>query len=389
MMRQPFDRIFTRLTGPATILAMLLIAGIGCGQEEPTEDVGKATSAITVGTMGQLAAMGTTGSYTLTANLNASGTVWTPHSFSGTFDGANHTISNLTIDVNNGFDAGFFTTMANATVRRVRFINLRVTSHSPAETSGGLAGRSLDSLVEDVGVEVTVTGNGASDGGGIFGEMFGGTINRCYTKGSVNSTTLTAGGIVGLMDLGTAHAVINQSYAITTIAPTNTGNTVSAGGIAGWTFGADIREVYSVANVTGRGNVGGLVGLLACDDSNFFVLNHGIYRGNVTDLNRTPAAGGWAGVVGGAGDCSSRFDQLWWDAGLDPSTAFFISPNVDPNFPVQIRASDSALKTPTTPSSSSYHFADNNLMSTIWYAGTNLQHHALVGLPGGLGIQPR
>jgi len=388
-MKHPIDRTRARLTGPTTTIAMLLLLGIGCGQEGATEDIGVATSALNIGSMSQLAAMGTTGSYTLTANLNATGTTWTPKTFSGTFDGGNHTISNLTIDVSNSLNVGFFTTMLSATFRRVRFINLRVTAHNAAFV-GGLAGWSDSSLVEDVGVEVTVNANGAATAGGIFGEMFGGTLNRCYTKGSVNSSTSYAGGLVGAADLSGngLGMTINQAYAATTVAPTTSGSVVYAGGIVGWAFGAFIIDVYAVGNVTGRADVGGLVGFMDCSDSNIFVFNHGIYRGNVTDVNRPPPAG-WAGVIGGANNCFSRFDQFWWDAGLDPSTASYISPYVDPMFPIQTGYSDADLKAPTAPSDGVYHWADNNLVTSIWDAGTSQQHHALVGMPGGLSIQPR
>jgi hypothetical protein len=368
---------------------MLIVVSVGCGQEGPEEEIETVTSALNVGSMSQLAAMGTTGSYVLTANLNATGTTWTPKTFSGTFDGGNHTISNLTINVSNGFNAGFFTTMLNATVRRVRFINLKVTGNSAAFV-GGLAGWSDNSLVEDVGVEVTVTANGASTAGGIFGQMYGGTLNRSYAKGSVNSSTLYAGGLVGAADLSNGSgALINQCYAAVTVAPTTSGSVVFSGGIVGWAFGAFITEVYAVGNVTGRASVGGLVGAMDCSDVNLFVFNHGIYRGNVTDMNRPPPAG-WAGVIGGANEnCIGRFDQFWWDNGLDGSTASYISPNVDPNHPIQRGASSADLKSPTTASGGVYNWDDNNLSSAIWSAGTTQQHHALVGMPGGLSIQPR
>jgi len=369
---------------------MILLVGFGCGQEGPADEVETVTSALNVGSMSQLAAMGTTGSYVLTANLNASGTTWTPKTFSGTFDGGNHTISNLTIDVSNGFNAGFFTTMLNATVKRVRFINLKVTAHNGAFV-GGLAGWEDSSLIEDVGVEVTVTANGASTAGGIVGEMFGGTINRSYAKGAVNSSTLYAGGLVGAADVSNGNgATINQSYGAVTVAPTTSGSVVFAGGILGWGLGASITEVYAVGNVTGRASVGGLVGQMDCSDANNFIFNHGIYRGNVTDMNRAPPAG-WAGVIGAASNCFGRFDQFWWDKTLDTSTAWFISPWVDPSFPIQSGATTSDLKLPVNPNPGSgvYHWADNNLDPSIWDAGTNQQHHALVGMPGGLSIQPR
>jgi hypothetical protein len=378
-------------TGPAATLALVLFASVGCGEADPMEDVGTVTSAITIGTMDDLKGMGTTGSYTLTTNLNATGTVWTPKSFSGTFDGGNFTISNLTIDVSNTFNAGFFTTLLNATVKRVRFVNLRVTGQSPVSFIGGLAGQASDSLIQEVGVEVTVTGNGASTAGGIVGQMFGGTIDRCYTKGSVNSATLYAGGLVGGMSNSSlSQASINRAYSTATVAPTNTGSTVYAGGIVGYASATDIREIYATGNVTGRGAAGGILGYMDCDGTYSFTLNHGIYRGNVTDLNISGLAGGWGGVIGGADtSCVSRFDQLWWNLSNDGSTNWYISPHVDPNFPVQRRADSSQLRTPTTPSSGIYQYSDNNLTTANWDAGTYQQHHALKGLPGGLSIQPR
>jgi len=388
-MKHLIDRTFARLIGPPTIIAML-IGSIGCGQEGAADEVETVTSALNVGSMSQLAAMGTTGSYVLTTNLNASGTTWTPKTFSGTFDGANHTISNLTIDVSNGFNAGFFTTMLNATVKRVRFINLKVTGHATVSYIGGLAGWADSSLIEDVGVEVTVTANGAFTAGGILGEQYGGTINRSYAKGAVNGSSSYAGGLVGLSELGATSnlGTINQSYAAVTVAPNTSASVVYAGGILGYGFSARVTEVYAVGNVTGRASVGGLIGFMDCDPYNLFVFNHGIYRGNVTDMNRPPPAG-WAGVIAGANNCFGRFDQFWWDKSLDGSTASYISPYVDPMFPIQTGYTTTDLKSPTTPGGGVYHWGDNNLDPGTWDAGTNQQHHALVGMPGGLSIQPR
>jgi hypothetical protein len=82
-----------------TIVASLL-AGFGCGSADlEPEPIEQTAEAVDIGSWNALVAMGTTGSYTLTADINASGKTWTPKDFSGTFDGKGKTISNLTINV--------------------------------------------------------------------------------------------------------------------------------------------------------------------------------------------------------------------------------------------------------------------------------------------------
>jgi len=384
--------------GLAAALAMLTALNAGCG-EHPQQDleITRTTGALgstegqqTVGSWNELVSkMSPTANLLLTGNIDATNKTWNPNTFSGTFDGGTFTISNLTINVNNGFNAGFFTSLLGAIVRRVRFVNLKVTGDSNVFFIGGLAGWANSSVIEDVGVEVNVTGPGATYGGGLVGQMSAGSITRSYTKGSINSVTGYAGGLVGTLEESSGdRGTILQAYSTATVSPNTSGSVVYAGGLVGYTFAGAIQEVYATGNVTGRGFAGGLVGFLDCSGADVFVLNHGIYRGNVTDMNRPPPSG-WAGVAGGANDCTSRFDQLWWDQGTDTSTVSYVFPPASPSFPVQQGYSDASLKSPTTASGGVYHFADNNLQSTIWSAGTSSQHHVLQSMPGGLGIQPR
>src|SRR3954451_18782388 len=113
-MRYPINGTLGRVTGLATTLATLALVSAGCGQEGPTEAVEQTTGAIgsteqqrTIGSWNGLTQMTSTGTYLLTANWDGTGKTWTPKTFSGTFDGGNHTISNVTIDVSNDFNVGF------------------------------------------------------------------------------------------------------------------------------------------------------------------------------------------------------------------------------------------------------------------------------------------
>ncbi len=365
------------------VLASLL-GGVGCGSADfETESIGQTAEAATIGNWDALVAMGTTGSYTLTANINASGKTWTPKEFSGTFDGGGKTISNLTINAVG--DGGFFTYLSNATVRNVKFTNLRVTTGWMA---GGLAAVADNCTLERIVVEGTITANNGWAVGGIAGYMYGGTLTRSYAKGTVNgSPYYTAGGLVGaLFTSSVGRGEISESYAQVTVAPSTSDPTrlVTAGGIAGRTFAGKIYDVYSVGNVTGRGGVGGLVGYLDGDDGNLWMLYKGISRGgDVVDKNKS---GGWEGAVGTVNIVqTARFAQVFFDAEADPTTGTGIS---YPEYQAGVSTND--LKLPTAPAGGIFcavdvvpgRCGDNTFFTEQWNPGTSSEHHTLRNVPG-------
>lgn len=371
-------------------LAVSLVVGsaVGCGVEKVDEleqtkgALGSTKSQQTIGNWTQLSQMVSDGNYLLTTNLNGNGQTWTIKDFTGTFDGGGKTISNLTINTPTAM-GGFFGTITNAIVRNVRFINLTVNGQSYL---GGVAGYAVDSLIQSVGVEGNINGSNAIATGGLLGEMNGGQVLQSYMKGSVNGSILFTGGITGFIGPTDAAAgEIYQSYAWANVtADTSVSNRlVYTGGIAGLNTGSRIQEVYAVGNVTGRGYVGGLVGTLACDGSHYYVINHGIYRGDVVDKNWS-SSGGWSGTFGTYDpNCIGRFDQLIWDKSMDGSS------NAGVQGDAQKSALDGDMMTPTTVSGGVYNYADNKFPSAVWSAGSASQHHALQSMPGGLTIQPR
>src|SRR5688572_33358244 len=109
--------------GFCLVVAASSLVSFGCGAAVSDEEpVSQLREAINISNWGELVAIGETGSYTLTANINAAGRTWTPKTFSGTFDGGNRTISKLTIN-----SGSYFAGLANATIRQVRFANLTLT----------------------------------------------------------------------------------------------------------------------------------------------------------------------------------------------------------------------------------------------------------------------
>jgi hypothetical protein len=376
--------------GARVAIVASLLGGFGCGSGDfGSEPIEQSAEAVSVGDWNALVAMGTTGTYTLTANIDANGKTWTPKDFSGTFDGGGKTISNLTINVQG--DAGFFKILTGATVRNVKFINLRVTG---TWFAGGLVAYATDSTLERIVVEGTITTNNGFAVAGIAAYMNGGTLTRSYAKGTVNGSPLyAAGGLVAGLWTGSdgRRGEITESYAQVNVSPSTSDPTrlVYAGGIVGRTFAGRIGDVYHVGNVTGRGGVGGLVGYLDGDSGNVWLLYNSISRGgDVSDKNKS---GGWEGTVGVVNGPNNRFSLLFFDAESDPTPT---GSNTSYNAPAsQHGHSKNELRLPITPTGGVFcvgggDCGDGQFSDSIWNAGNETQHHVLQNMPGP-NTQPR
>ena len=145
--------------------------------------------------------------------------------FTGTFDGADHTVSGLYIDRGSTEEVGLF-----------GFV--------------GTAGR-----VENAGLEnVDITGDL------IVGSLIGdneGTVTKSRATGSISGTQIL-GGLVGansnVDDFGTDDATLTKSHATVSVSGDDT-----VGGLVGENS-ADVTESHATGSVNGDDNVGGLVG---------------------------------------------------------------------------------------------------------------------------------
>jgi hypothetical protein len=367
--------VFLSLLGPACAVEPLDEGGIRSSEHA----LGSTKMPVDIWDWNGLVGMVSDGNYVLRTSINAAGKTWTPRDFRGTFDGGDNTISNLTI---NSSTAGFFASLNQAIVRRIRLTGMNV---SGPFYVGGLAADSMDSQIEQVSIEGTFSAPNGIGVGGIVGVMHGGSITRSYAKGIAQQALYYAGGLASFVTDGNlGRATISQSYAQMVVNPytDNALQKVYAGGIAGFAWNADIHDVYAVGNVTGRGAAGGLVGELPCDTAGYvrWLLYKGIYRGDVVDRNVT--GGGWSGVVGKAGvACSGRTAHLFYDRDLDPSS------NRAPSFE-QYSGTTAQLRSPTAVYDGIYCIrpdncpTDGNFEPTIWTAGTSTQHHALRNMPG-------
>ncbi|HUW29017.1 MAG TPA: GLUG motif-containing protein [Sulfuriferula sp.] len=210
----------------------------------------------------QLMSMDLAASYTLGKNISAAATgsandVWSGSTFipvgtfdskfTGTFDGLDHTISNLTINLPTTDYVGLFGRTGTQSV--VHNVGLEGGSVMAQGNAGALMGRN-DGIVRNSYATGSVDGSTIAIGG-LVGQNYG-TVSNSYATGAATNPSNGAGGLVGAQHSGSQ---ISNSYA--------TGNVSSssyAGGLLGINDGGAVSNSYSTGAVSGSSYVGGLVG---------------------------------------------------------------------------------------------------------------------------------
>ncbi len=261
--------------------------------------------------------------FKLTADIDLNGSTFTPignnasHSFGGSFNGAGHIISNLsvsgtgylglfghlaknsivtdlTIDKANVNGSSYFVGavvgFSKGTLNNVNVSNSTIYGTSSAVGGiggtiantnsctvtastvtglggyvGGIAGEIADAYISySHATATTVNGAGATSlpVGGIVGNLSQSNATSCYFTGTVNAayngaTNLTAGGIAGRA----VNCTVRQCFSRTHV--TANYSNAYAGGVAGVIYGATISDCYSTGRVecAASAHVGGLVGL--------------------------------------------------------------------------------------------------------------------------------
>ena len=228
----------------------------------------------------QLINLAPAASYTLGADIDASrtagGDVWGSQGFvpigdyspfQGTFEGNDHIISNLTINLPSAGPAGLFG-QSNGTIRDV-----------------GLVG-------------------GSVLGSNFVGALVGynaGTVNNSYATGAVSGFS-TVGGLVGYNQ-----QTITNSYA--TGAVSGSAGSSGIGGLAGWNFTGTISGSYATGAVSGSSQLGGLVGTnLAGTITNSYW---------DTQTSGQPVSGGGSGLTTAQlqGTLPTGFNSAVWGTG--------------------------------------------------------------------------
>lgn len=209
----------------------------------------------------------------LDKDIDLTNTKWTPigtdhsNSYTGTFDGGNHTISGLTVTGSEEY-AGLFGYIGKdgGTVKNVKLENVRITSDDQYAYVGGVAGYSRGNI-ENCSVSGSVSGNSNSNGtsncvGGVVGQQYGGTITECSSSAIVDGTN-EVGGVAGQ----TANATLTACYATGDVtAERDPKNNTYAGGVVGYNGASTLIACYATGKVTGTGTgtgsiyVGGVTG---------------------------------------------------------------------------------------------------------------------------------
>ncbi len=186
--------------------------------------------------------------------LNGDGSdfrVWTPigndyySSYTGIFDGAEHTVSGLYFNDTEQYYVGLFGSIGDgATVKNVGVVD----SYFNAKYYvGGVAGENYKGTITNCYNTGTVSGTKYV--GGVVGDNNYSTITNCYNIGAVNGETYV-GGVAG-----GNHGTIASCYSAGTVTGTE-----NVGGVVGDNNYSTITNCYNTGAVNGETYVGGVVG---------------------------------------------------------------------------------------------------------------------------------
>ncbi|WP_437644925.1 GLUG motif-containing protein [Sorangium sp. So ce362] len=369
---------------------------------------------ISIASLADLRAMGTTGDYELAANIDASATQTAGQEFepigeqsafwfSGTFDGNGYTISDLKIK-SGVFGTGLFAGTDDSEVRNVKLTNVSATGQ---EAVGGLVGWASRTTMKDSSVTGTVTGTAGMSARASAGLLVGKIgidtlIDRSWAQGTVNGLVQSAGGIVGKAD-GTGYSNggqpphIREAFADVTISPTfGSPATIAAGGIVGELIAGRFEDVLSTGAVLGDYS-GGVVGAIYfVDDWEVSWLRSGVTHAVVT-VNNVPnrtGAIGYYDTTSAIGDCRGvlyntttdggtvRPDSTACQAGLSESVLRAPKPAPDPFYYPYIFGSQLPPSDPSYPAGS-----DGTWNFSAWALNSASEYATLLNIPWS--IQPK
>ncbi len=255
-------------------------------------------------TAAQLASIGVSDDYPLDGNYIMMNNIsledydnWEPigseaDSFTGTFDGGDYTISDLTInnEEEGYYHQGLFGYIDGGAISNLVIKDPQINGFRYV---GALCGYLYSGSIESCGVEGGAV-SGSYHVGGVVGRAISSdssmTITSCYNTGAVSGSTSTIGGVCGSFGSSYSSVTITSCY--------NTG-TVSGGydrvggvvGVASSYSSVTITSCYNTGDVEGYSLVGGVVG-----ESYSFVTITSCYNTGAV-LGSTSEAGGVVGYV--------------------------------------------------------------------------------------------
>ncbi|SHJ26919.1 The GLUG motif-containing protein [Geosporobacter subterraneus DSM 17957] len=186
--------------------------------------------------------------------------------FTGTYDGNGFTISNLTINRSEMYQALFGYLAPEGIVRNIGLDNVNITGNSFV---AALVSFNEGSILNCYS-EGSVSAN--NNMGGLVGQS-NGEIAGCYTEGLVkgldnNYNNYYFGGLVGR----TNGAIIENCYSTAEVQGDR-----NVGGLVGLHFSSTVKNCYAMGSVTGSSELGGLIG-----NNNTGVITNSFYNYETT-----------------------------------------------------------------------------------------------------------
>ncbi|QBG46530.1 hypothetical protein EGM51_03625 [Verrucomicrobia bacterium S94] len=177
--------------------------------------------------------------------------------FSGSFDGAGYTVSNLMIDASTvgGHYLGLFgyVSGSSSSIENLRLEGVRITGGGvTSDYLGGLCGRIDSGEVRECSVSGSI-GGGYNYVGGLVGLSYSAAISSCCSESEVLNfdDCWYVGGFIGV----SAESSIHTCYALGEVRGAS-----HVGGLIGLIDGGLIDTCYSACKVIGTSETGGLIG---------------------------------------------------------------------------------------------------------------------------------
>jgi hypothetical protein len=212
--------------------------------------------------------------------------------FQGNFDGGDHTISNIKINLSSSSNAGYvglFGIVQNGLIENLNMANTNIVDNVENSVAGSIVGFAQSTIIRNCTNSGTIQGSAGA--GGICGWIFyNSTISNCYNSGSVSGHSFS-GGIFGTGSSFEIEECVNTAFVIVS----DTGN-YYVGGIGGSATSVTMTDCLNLGIIKAEGSsrVGGICGSIAshaldtCSVS--YVVNAGLVKGGAN-------AGGICGVA--------------------------------------------------------------------------------------------
>jgi len=212
--------------------------------------------------------------------------------FTGELDGADYTITGLTINRPTTDHVGLIGVVHTGGV--VKNVGLVANNIQGGKYTGALVGHVITGTTQDCYSTGSV--DGTESVGGIAGfTVTTSTVQDCYATGNV-AGTLNVGGVVGWLH---ASSTIQDCYSTGSV-----DGTTSVGGVAGRVYYSTITRSYSTGSVTGTTNVGGVAG-------------NCLYHRGMQDCYSTGSVTGTTSVGGVAGYTESDIVRCYSTGDVD------------------------------------------------------------------------